>query len=123
MENVSTVCKNPTLAEQLLHHLLPNADDAAKYPDELSGGMKQRVAIARALAYDYDLLLMDEPFKGLDPETRNQVSKFVFEHAKGKTVLIVTHDQTDLSYCDVILRLDGAPANRLILEKSNNPPD
>ena len=41
-------------------------DYAHYYPHQLSGGMKQRVAIARAFAYPADILLMDEPFKGLD---------------------------------------------------------
>lgn len=122
LENVTTVCKDAQRAEELLLRLLPDPDAKCKYPDELSGGMKQRVSIARALAYDSDLLLMDEPFKGLDPDTRREVSRFVFDQTRGKTVLMVTHDGEDLSYCQSILRLEGIPVSQLILEKSGSVP-
>ena len=60
-----------------------------------SGGMKRRVAIARALLSDYDLLLLDEPYKGLDEDTRLQVIGVVKAMTEGKTVLMVTHDPED----------------------------
>ena len=62
-----------------------------KYPRELSGGMRQRVAIARALAAEPDLLVLDEPFKGLDEALRRRVLETV-----GRTeaaVLLVTHEE------------------------------
>jgi len=61
-----------------------------------SGGMKRRVAIARALLSDYDLLLLDEPYKGLDEETRQQVIAVVERMSQGKTVLMVTHNPEDV---------------------------
>ena len=67
---------------------------ADSYIYQLSTGMKQRVAIARALAMDPDVLLMDEPFAALDPETRNLLlveMQLIWEKTK-KTILFVTHN-------------------------------
>ena len=63
---------------------------------ELSGGMKRRVAIIRAVLSDWDLLIMDEPYKGLDENTRKDVIDFVAEKTSAKTVIMVTHDEEDI---------------------------
>ncbi len=60
-----------------------------------SGGMKRRLAIARALLAEYDLLVLDEPFRGLDEETKRQVMETVQRRSRGKTVLLVTHDEDE----------------------------
>lgn len=62
---------------------------------EMSGGMKRRVAIARAMAYEADLIIMDEPFKGLDVDTKNKVLNYILSATKGKTLLLVTHDESE----------------------------
>ena len=59
---------------------------------ELSGGMKRRVAIVRALLSDAPLLLMDEPFRGLDRATRERVIRFSRPLMAGRTAIVVTHD-------------------------------
>ncbi len=67
-----------------------------KYPvRELSGGMKKRVAIVRALMAVYDLLILDEPFAGLDMENKKRIIDYVKGRCKGKTVILVTHDITE----------------------------
>ncbi len=67
LENVAVVMspeKRHTAIDYLKMVELEN--EAASFPDSLSGGMKRRVALARALAYGGDMLILDEPFKGLD---------------------------------------------------------
>ncbi|MBQ3095645.1 MAG: ATP-binding cassette domain-containing protein [Clostridia bacterium] len=60
-----------------------------------SGGMKRRVAIARALAAEGNLLLLDEPFKGLDEESRAAAVKVLLARTAGKTVFVITHDPAE----------------------------
>ena len=62
---------------------------------ELSGGMRRRVALLRALCCDWDILFLDEPFKGLDEETKKQVMDYTKEMCAGKTVIFVTHDSKE----------------------------
>ena len=66
--------------------------------NELSGGMKRRIAILRALLVEFDLLIMDEPFKGLDFSTKKIVIEYIKKCIKGKTVVMVTHDIDDFEY-------------------------
>ena len=73
--------------------------DALQKPvRELSGGMQRRVAMARSLLAPADLYLMDEPFKGLDEDTRKVVMDAVLQRTKGRTLLLVTHDPEEAAY-------------------------
>lgn len=69
------------------------AEAADVYPTALSGGMQRRVALARACAYGGDLLLMDEPFKGLDEALRARVAEDIKQAAP--LLVMLTHDHED----------------------------
>ncbi|MFO1304610.1 MAG: ATP-binding cassette domain-containing protein [Burkholderiales bacterium] len=70
------------------------ADAGAKYPSELSGGMRKRAALARALALDPELLFLDEPTAGLDPLSASGIDDLVrsLRDTLGLTIMMVTHD-------------------------------
>ena len=70
---------------------------AERYPHELSGGQQQRVALARALAPRPGVVLLDEPFNGLDPELRPQMRREVARILRhlGTAAILVTHDQEE----------------------------
>jgi ABC-type nitrate/sulfonate/bicarbonate transport system ATPase subunit len=88
-------------------------DSARKYPKELSGGMKQRVAIARTLINKPRLLLMDEPFGALDPQTRWGMQGLLIDISRKEdnTILFVTHDVSEAVYlADTVVVLSKRPA-------------
>ena len=115
----ATAIKNITLVNTKLNnknHKLPinpnsdnnelslclNALDIQSLVDKkvstLSGGEKSRIAIARALMADYDILLLDEPFSGLDHEAKLRTMKYVKEKTANKTVLLVTHNKDEADF-------------------------
>lgn len=69
---------------------------------EYSGGMRQRTSILRALYADSEILILDEPFKGLDKDMRRKTADFILEMAAGRTVICVTHDQGDVRLLDAV---------------------
>lgn len=71
---------------------------AKKPVRELSGGMKRRVALVRALMAEYDVLFLDEPFKGLDEQTKHCVMRYCRDKTAGKTVIMVTHDKSECDF-------------------------
>ena len=86
---------NPTLTREEAEAMLRDLDlgDSLRQPvREFSGGMKRRTAILRALAAPYDVLFADEPFQGLDQDTKGLVLDYWREQTRGKTVILVTHD-------------------------------
>jgi phospholipid/cholesterol/gamma-HCH transport system ATP-binding protein len=87
------------------------ADDADKFPSELSGGMTKRVALARALALDPEIVFLDEPTSGLDPIAAGDFDTLIetLHQTLGLTVFMVTHDLVSLhTVCDRVAALaDG----------------
>ena len=117
-ENVNAVLSDraQTMPQALIWlERLELADARDQYPAALSGGMQQRVAIARALAYDAPVLLLDEPFRGLDAALRARVTALIADAAKDKTLVLATHDAADAdalgcavyAYAEGTFRRDG----------------
>jgi phospholipid/cholesterol/gamma-HCH transport system ATP-binding protein len=88
-----------------------SADDAGKFPAELSGGMTKRVGLARALALDPEIVFLDEPTSGLDPIAAAEFDTLIrtLQRTLGITVFMVTHDLDSLNAaCDRVAALaDG----------------
>ncbi len=86
-----------------------------------SGGMKRRVSLARGVLYEADALLMDEPFRGLDGETREQAMKFVREVWKNRLIILVTHDMEEARgmRASQIITIGGSEDERTGISESN----
>lgn len=84
-------------------------------PFELSGGEKRRVAIAGILAFNPDVLIVDEPTAGLDPNgARQMMDLFKKIHEQGTTIVLVTHDMNlVLSYCDSVIVMKNGEVARI----------
>ena len=81
----------------------------ARYPHELSGGQQQRVALIRAMALNPELILLDEPFSGIDTMLKTQIQKelLVILKSTHKTAIIVTHDANEaMAMSDKIIYLE-----------------
>ncbi len=87
------------------------ADRAGALPEALSGGMRQRVALARTLYEDRGVVLMDEPFSGLDQLSRARMQTLAARLLHGRTVLLITHDPMEACrLAQRVLVMSGFPA-------------
>ena len=99
VENVMLVTDRSLSAARVraeLSRLLPE-ESLSRPVSTLSGGMKRRTAICRALLTPYDVLFMDEPFTGLDEDTRQTVISYILEKNAGRMLLISTHQEEDVA--------------------------
>lgn len=100
LSNVKLVCNKKCSKKEIVSMLeeIGLSDCISQPVRELSGGQKRRVAIARALIADYDIIILDEPFKGLDINTKTITKKYIQEKIKGKTTILITHERTDAEF-------------------------
>ncbi len=61
----------------------------------LSGGMRRRVCLVRAMLSNAELILLDEPFAGLDEDTKERMADYILKMQKGRCIVVVTHQETD----------------------------
>ena len=95
--------KNKSKRHAIIYDILKKVemfDESDSYPKSLSGGMAQRVELARAFAYPSEILLMDEPFGGLDVSLKKKVVNLFLSllEDSAKTVVMVTHDPDEAIY-------------------------
>lgn len=104
--NVALVSKAPNSEIETLLLALGITPESLPQPvSTYSGGMKRRVALARALLADFDVLFLDEPYKGLDEKTRQQAMAIVEQYTRGKTALLITHDKEETAgYVPLVLK-------------------
>ena len=105
--NVKIVCPQSTKKSDITEAAgaLGLSDSINKAASKLSGGMRRRAAILRAMLADFDILLLDEPFNGLDPDSKRQTAEFIKGRLDNRTLLLVTHnpDDAELLGCKNIL--------------------
>lgn len=107
LSNVAMVLSGKSHEPARILGLLGLGEEMKTPVKALSGGMKRRAAIARALCYGGELLVLDEPFKGLDEDTRRVVMEVVASETKGRTVIAVTHDPEEAAFLsENIIRME-----------------
>lgn len=88
-------------------------DSLTKPVRDLSGGQRRRVVLVRALLAGADLVVLDEPFTGLDVDAKVLAREYVRERCAGRTTLLITHDVDDAAALGArVVRLGGAPRGR-----------
>lgn len=98
LKNLTAVCKEETAKRYLKLMGLEQEKDSS--PLSLSGGMSRRVSLARALCFDSELVILDEPFKGLDDSLKQEICKVIKEESKKRGFIIISHDAEDATLLD-----------------------
>lgn len=114
LENVMLPGAERQVAEEMLRSL-GLEDELHRLPQELSGGQQRRVAIARALAAPGDLLLLDEPFNGLDEASWRMAAPLILQRSKEIPVVLVTHVAQHAQALDAqVLQLKETPLRGIL---------
>lgn len=105
IKNIELVCGRDITKDRIIQELtkLNLQDDKDKPVKDYSGGMRRRVAIVRAILAQSELLILDEPFRGLDLDLKRKTIEYIKQSTKGKTVIIVTHERDDVALLEANL--------------------
>lgn len=97
VRNIKLVCDKAVSTELIRQELQKvGIEDYQNQPvRSFSGGMRRRVVLIRAMLAKGDILIMDEPFKGLDEVLKKQVIEYVKQNTEGKTIIVVTHEKAE----------------------------
>ena len=98
-DNLKIVKNDQDLITKTLKAL--NISETNKPISKFSGGMKRRVAIARAIIFDGDILIMDEPFAGIDDDNKAQAISLIKDRFKDRTTILVSHNKEDFVFFDI----------------------
>ena len=105
-ENCALFARGASAPETVLREL-GLEESANALPSALSGGMARRAALARMLSHEAELYLLDEPFNGLDEENVRRCAKAINRITAGKTVLVVTHHESEAEALHCTTPLDA----------------
>ena len=82
----------------------------------VSGGQKQRIGIARAMYNNPDILILDEATSALDAVNEKKVIEEIYKNTQGKTIIIVSHNEENFRFCDIIFELKNKSLKRMLKE-------
>lgn len=99
LDNIKLIGKDQKKAIESLEKF--GITDYRKKISSLSGGMQRKVSLARAYVFDGDILILDEPFSGIDRASCLEISKILKEKYEGKSIILVSHHMDDFSLFDI----------------------
>ena len=106
LENIALVAKDASEIRRgaYLCRAMLDEEALAKPARALSGGMRRRAELAHALAHPSSIVILDEPFAGLDAATKERCIRLIDEELDGRTLIIATHDEEDAAAlgCDIV---------------------